>query len=722
MKTQPLLITLIAVFWLPYSLKAQTFQQNNFVIGTFLEPSMGIGADTLESFCFNTLSGAALTDFYNKRTIYLQKLQNIKDAHFNLMTGVKKGSDNLNAGTLMYNLNLLANTPSLDGLKSLIHSPAMFGGSTPPGGSVSALGPNSPFLGSWRRRTIYEDFFSESAIYYPNYCPDGDCWDALYGFHIMDEPTLADLDSVRAWGQYFDCVAPGKLAYINLGGGRFSDYAGRLAYEDYVDQLASPTMSNAFEPQVFSYDYYPFIETKCLVDSTDQGTKDIGKRCKENYFYGLSTMKRLAGDKPFWAYPLSIGHSFGQLNTTDPSYYYSFSYNALTPELNYAVPDCHCGEPGGPVCTQYWPTQNEDSCASHSTTAPCPWFNWQTSINILDPTYNMLMFMDFCPIAYGAKGLIYFSYEPQNNNGTTFWGEGITGHNGEITTQRYPQVKNLNHFIEKIAGPVVMSSEWKGAFHKSNSPTNEASLISTGALANELLTSSANYIVEDVDNSNILFGIFRKSYDSNCGFANHLFVVNKDLSATPDSVRITLKQPWYAYKNLGGFGTYDIQFKLSPAVRDTSNPYSGSTTYSSIVTQRISSGGLYYYKLVIPPLQGGEGRMILLDSIQCFGTINSGTQMLNSNSSSYLSPIVRVTPNPVNQGEEITIAYETFVPEGKVAITLIDYMGAQYKVYENSQVTMGEHEFKLGGVPAGLYHVVVQNEELMTHKLLQVVE
>ena len=118
--------------------------------------------------------------------------------------------------------------------------------------------------------------------------------------------------------------------------------------------------------------------------------------------------------------------------------------------------------------------------------------------------------MAFSPLAYGAKGLIYFTYSRPNS---TDYRTALIDDNG-VPTPNYAVVKQINHYIRDIVGPVVMNSVHLGTFHKSNHPTEEP-------IPNDQKINANTPLIADVNNDNILIGLFQDA-------ANYFaLVVNK---------------------------------------------------------------------------------------------------------------------------------------------------------------------------------------------------
>ncbi|SEL01124.1 Beta-galactosidase [Chitinophaga rupis] len=190
-----------------------------------------------------------------------------------------------------------------------------------------------------------------------------------------------------------------------------------------------------------------------------------------------------------------------------------------------------------------------------------------------DPDEYQLNFMSFCPIAYGAKGLIYFTYETLPKGKVDF-GEGLIDRNGRPTPKYYIAQRN-NHYIHDILGPIVMSSQLMETDHVSNEPTLED-------VSDQLLTRKNKYI-KKINDDNILVGIFKKGTEYN------FIVINKARNPVA-GLNITLS---------AGLGS---QYFLSPALKD----YKGQADFT-VTTPALDKARNAIIKM---DLSGGEIRVI----------------------------------------------------------------------------------------------------------------
>ncbi|HEY8928025.1 MAG TPA: hypothetical protein VIM55_02455 [Mucilaginibacter sp.] len=191
--------------------------------------------------------------------------------------------------------------------------------------------------------------------------------------------------------------------------------------------------------------------------------------------------------------------------------------------------------------------------------------------------YN-LRFMAYCPLAYGSKGALYYTYESLPEKMGMNYYEAIIGLSGQPTA-KYAKVRTINYFITNFAGPIIMKNDCVGTYHVSNSPTNEN-------IPDKYILQRNNRYVSSIGNPNILVGIFK----SPNGGKYYLMLVNK--SSNPVS-NVAVAVP----------GSKTIQ--ELPA----SENYHGAKNYTKLKTS--GSGGKTNF--VINNIGGGEMSIIEVD-------------------------------------------------------------------------------------------------------------
>jgi len=159
-------------------------------------------------------------------------------------------------------------------------------------------------------------------------------------------------------------------------------------------------------------------------------------------------------------------------------------------------------------------------------------------------TEEKLKYSAFAPLIYGAKGIIWFTYDtpcnPKNNNcltdTLTGWvdKDAILDYKGN-KTEKYEQVKNINAQL-KAMGPVLIKLNWLETVHGSDINNFDINHTISVWLENNLPTvNDATPVLSDIgiinpsgapfeNEKNIAVGIFNESQG-----ADYLLVFNKDL-------------------------------------------------------------------------------------------------------------------------------------------------------------------------------------------------
>ena len=351
---------------------------------------------------------------------------------------------------------------------------------------------------------------------------------AIYGYRISDEPCDANFGV--------------PICQQNDFGGSIKQWIGHLQHEEpsklaYVNLLGYTTLS-----PISRYGYGAYIE-HFLNDAGQESSLRVGSY--DHYAFNCSVSQYFEG--------------WGKWNAdcTSPTFFY-----------NLAIMRSKAGT------RPFW-------------VYPMSVDHW----SYRDPDANQLRFMVFSPTAYGAKGLIYFTYSRPmqvDDQGVPVYRTALVDDNG-IPTSKYYDVQQINHYIRDIVGPVVMNSVHLGAFHKSNKPTEEA-------IPDDQKITASTSLIADVNNDNILIGLFR---DASTYYA---LVVNKSLSSTPRVV-LTLKGDW---RN---------KIELAPSVLS----YRAGDTYFSRPTSYNAATNTT--RVAIPPLAGGEGRLVKIAAPTIFADL-----------------------------------------------------------------------------------------------------
>jgi hypothetical protein len=135
-----------------------------------------------------------------------------------------------------------------------------------------------------------------------------------------------------------------------------------------------------------------------------------------------------------------------------------------------------------------------------------------------DPTFEELRFLVYTTLAYGGRGIMYFTYAPVPE----FNSDGIIQSNGK-KSKHYDEVSRLNHEIRSLA-PVLCTLHSDGVYHAGRMPKLGRPLPEDG-------------IVRRVEGADAVV-----SYFSDAKGARYVMVVNKDY-AQDHSIAIAFRQP-----------------------------------------------------------------------------------------------------------------------------------------------------------------------------------
>lgn len=148
----------------------------------------------------------------------------------------------------------------------------------------------------------------------------------------------------------------------------------------------------------------------------------------------------------------------------------------------------------------------------------------------IDPERYHLNFMVFSPLTYGVKGIIYYTYETISYSKYYKYGNAIIDTLGN-PSPKYYIVKDINRFVSKVAGPIILNSERVGTYHISNAP------FESEEIDPQYLLNDTTPLLSIVSNTNIVTGIYRSLKDPTLYY---LFMHNKK-NAPLKSVFVSLK-------------------------------------------------------------------------------------------------------------------------------------------------------------------------------------
>jgi hypothetical protein len=135
-----------------------------------------------------------------------------------------------------------------------------------------------------------------------------------------------------------------------------------------------------------------------------------------------------------------------------------------------------------------------------------------------NPTFEELRFLVYTTIAYGGRGIMYFTYESVTEFGT----DAIVKRNGK-TSRHYGEVSRLNHEIRALA-PLLCTLRSDAVYHVGRMPKLGHPLPKDG-------------LVRQVEGADAVV-----SYFSNAKGSRYVMIVNKDY-AKGHSITIRFRQP-----------------------------------------------------------------------------------------------------------------------------------------------------------------------------------
>jgi hypothetical protein len=175
--------------------------------------------------------------------------------------------------------------------------------------------------------------------------------------------------------------------------------------------------------------------------------------------------------------------------------------------------------------------------------------------NYTNPTEYQLNFSVFCALAYGAKGIIYFTYETIPETEGVKFGDAIIDKNGN-PTKKYTTVKTINRYVSNVIGPMIMNSTKIGTFHTAEKSANEQ------LSKSQILNLNSNFL--RINNSSILVGIFKSKTSS----SRYLLLVNKKNDSL-NNVLLSLN------------GNFTDKVKIYPRM----NQFTGAVTTTTLSTK-----------------------------------------------------------------------------------------------------------------------------------------
>lgn len=163
-----------------------------------------------------------------------------------------------------------------------------------------------------------------------------------------------------------------------------------------------------------------------------------------------------------------------------------------------------------------------------------------------------LRFNAFAPIVYGAKGIIWFTYDSpcnpfsdRSNGGlcpgvshtNAYHGAILSSKTGE-PTEKYNLIKQINNEIINM-GSILMKLEWITTIHgdkKNNIPCQN----NLPTITENTPAIAINGIYSGVHRNSVAVGIFK----GQAPYKWYIMVLNKDIENKKNNIRLTYKKPY----------------------------------------------------------------------------------------------------------------------------------------------------------------------------------
>jgi len=311
--------------------------------------------------------------------------------------------------------------------------------------------------------------------------------------------------------------------------------------------------------------------------------------------------------------------------------------------------------------------------------------NISKHLDYIEPDESHLKFESFCPLAYGAKGIIYFTYESVPKQSPYNYADALISRQG-LPTKKYYIVKKINTFLREVAGPVIFKSNYIGTYHVSNT---------AGFSQNpsyQLLNPNSP-IISHISNNNILTGLFQ---DINEETKFYIFLINKNL--------VPINNVDIYFKGVGpsSLKKFSSDFKDNPSQsKGLEVNYLSKLDKSTANINRVEGGGMVILEGTFPANQLTASRAI----------VNKG---LNE-----AGPL-KAYPNPVR--DKTLIRYNLTQP-GPVKMILTNVLGQEVQtLVDEVKDVRGEYFVNLhtSKLAVGVYNcIMVTQDGKQTTKIIK---
>jgi len=192
-----------------------------------------------------------------------------------------------------------------------------------------------------------------------------------------------------------------------------------------------------------------------------------------------------------------------------------------------------------------------------------------------DPTDAQIRFMYFAPLAYGARGLMIFSYSHLPYKG---YRSAMMNPEGR-ETRKFSSVKLLNLYMYRVTGPVMMRTKCVGVYHASSFPKEQQSI--------PVWIDPDAPVLSSISDPQVMVGVLESDT------SRYLMVVNKSLR-NRTNVDISIK---------GDVPRVSLAPRLQGFTATTSSRFTQVQT-------TVRAGASPVSTIRINAMAGGEGRLI----------------------------------------------------------------------------------------------------------------
>ncbi|WP_256756860.1 discoidin domain-containing protein [Cohnella sp. WQ 127256] len=348
---------------------------------------------------------------------------------------------------------------------------------------------------------------------------------AFLGYHLIDEPTAAQMTGIQSTIERIRAVDPDHLTYVNL----LPNYAGNLGFGGQTGVFVNPTHSagqtfktNSKTTSISTIQLYidknqwgvnePLTlklwnspaKTVLLAQQTQSGASTNYPQFTLNatvspntvYYWELThdgggdnsvgwVVKSTDGtewEKDGSAYVAGspeVGDFWFTINQNLTAFSYEdYVYRWASKNPDFMMYDHYPYSMASGVGAAYYP--NLEIIRRQSLAASIDFWTYIQSVGINGalraPTEGEIRYQVYTSLTYGAKGINYFTYVTPSGQGDSFH-DGIILPDGTKNAS-YTHVKNINAEVLKL-GPKLLSLTSQAVYHTGTLPANTTALPSS---------------------------------------------------------------------------------------------------------------------------------------------------------------------------------------------------------------------------------------------------